>query len=175
MQQESHLEACNTKNYTRPDYVFVSTDLINSFIKCAVVPHLRPVKTDHFPILSMIDLWCSSLSHHLYKYLQRAVNWKKSRETLQTEVNHIPAPREPENKEEFQEVYDHLTSAINRTVNACVPLTKPSLFMKHWWIKDLDKMKTNLKRLARKAHRWRDHCKDPIHKQYRYKCNTYVL
>jgi exonuclease III len=50
------LEASNTKNLTRPDNVFCSASFEDKFTQCEVQTDLRPVVTDHFPIISTIDL-----------------------------------------------------------------------------------------------------------------------
>jgi len=50
------LEALVTKNLTHPDNVFCSSQLQHAFTMCNVKYSLRPVITDHFPIISSIDL-----------------------------------------------------------------------------------------------------------------------
>ncbi|KAG1722077.1 Endonuclease/exonuclease/phosphatase [Suillus paluster] len=50
------LEASNTKNLTRPDNVFFTAGLEQVFTACKVEYQLRPVVTDHFPIISSLDL-----------------------------------------------------------------------------------------------------------------------
>jgi hypothetical protein len=50
------LEASNTMNHTRPDNIFCSSELENRFTKCKVEYHLRPVVTDHFHIISSLNL-----------------------------------------------------------------------------------------------------------------------
>jgi hypothetical protein len=49
------LEATTTKNLTQPDDVFCSEDLLDSLITCEVRMEDRPVATDHFPILTVLD------------------------------------------------------------------------------------------------------------------------
>ncbi|KAG2755644.1 hypothetical protein P692DRAFT_20706437, partial [Suillus brevipes Sb2] len=50
------LEASNIKNLTCPDNVFCSADLEHLFTQCSVEYQLRPVITDHFPIITTINL-----------------------------------------------------------------------------------------------------------------------
>ena len=50
------LRASRTKNLTRPDNVFCSAELAASLRSCTTAPHLRPAKTDHFPVLTVLDL-----------------------------------------------------------------------------------------------------------------------
>lgn len=49
------LEALNTKNYTRPDNVFCSAELTGSFVSCNTNPSACPPRTDHLPIISVLD------------------------------------------------------------------------------------------------------------------------
>jgi hypothetical protein len=50
------LEHMVTKSLHRVDHVFCSHELSPKFIHCKVLPHERPPKTDHFPIVSCIEL-----------------------------------------------------------------------------------------------------------------------
>jgi len=49
------LEAFNSKNLTRPDNVFCSTEYADRVIVCETQPDKRPPYTDHFPIRLTID------------------------------------------------------------------------------------------------------------------------
>lgn len=50
------LEACSKKNFTRVDNVFCSEELYDLFISCDTYPQWRPQKTDHMPIISILEL-----------------------------------------------------------------------------------------------------------------------
>lgn len=50
------LEAHNTKNHTRPDNVFATEGFMDAFVECHTLPESRPPKTDHMPIISIIDI-----------------------------------------------------------------------------------------------------------------------
>jgi hypothetical protein len=45
-----------SKNHTRPDNVFCSSDIFDAFISCNTAPAQRPGKTDHYPIISSLDI-----------------------------------------------------------------------------------------------------------------------
>ena len=49
------LEAMNTKNYTRPDNIFCLSELLGAFISCNTEHEMRPLRTDHLPIISVLD------------------------------------------------------------------------------------------------------------------------
>ena len=44
------IKAFRTGNYSCPDNVFCSTDLLPSFTECNTYPHLKPARTDHLPV-----------------------------------------------------------------------------------------------------------------------------
>ncbi len=56
------LRAFSTGNYTHVDNVFCSDELLPAFIQCTVDHAAQPPRTDHFPIISTIDISppCSS-------------------------------------------------------------------------------------------------------------------
>jgi endonuclease/exonuclease/phosphatase family metal-dependent hydrolase len=50
------LKAMATGNLTRVDNVFCNENSLDIFVKCGTKPSHRPVKTDHFPVISTIRL-----------------------------------------------------------------------------------------------------------------------
>ena len=50
------VEAQTTKNWTRPDNVFLSPNAIDVLVKCTTVPEERGPCTDHVPIDTVLDL-----------------------------------------------------------------------------------------------------------------------
>ncbi|KDN40295.1 hypothetical protein RSAG8_08205, partial [Rhizoctonia solani AG-8 WAC10335] len=50
------LQSTSSKNYTRPDNVFVSAPLAEALVSCDTAPASRPPCTDHFPIASVFDI-----------------------------------------------------------------------------------------------------------------------
>jgi hypothetical protein len=131
------LEASNTKNYTRPDNVFCSAQLEQSFSQCSVEQHLRPVITDHFPIISTLDLQPERILT-APKLNYREVDWDEFRDTLTSKLDSIPQPAELTNREQFDAAFANLTRCIAETVEERVPKTKASPYAKRWWSKDLD-------------------------------------
>ena len=71
------LEASSTKNYTRVDNVFCSSDIFDCFIEYNTYPHWCPQKTDHMPIISKLDIEPIE-STQIVKYNFRAMDWKES-------------------------------------------------------------------------------------------------
>lgn len=83
------LEALNTKNYTRPDNVFCSSELLGSFISCNTNPSSRPPQTHHLPILSELntELHPSILNP---RPNFRATNWGKFTDHLSNLLEALP-------------------------------------------------------------------------------------
>ena len=52
------LEALATKNWTHPDNIFCSMNMVDKIVYCTTDPRLRGPGTDHVPILT--DRWSSS-------------------------------------------------------------------------------------------------------------------
>jgi len=144
------LEASNTKNLTRPDNVFCSEGLVEAFTSCDVEYHLRPVVTDHFPIISNIDL-SPEHTRTTPKPNYRETDWGEFNETLATNLNATPPPQELTTKVQFNEALANLTQAITNTIEERVPKSKPSPYAKRWWTKDLDRERKQVHKLGRTA------------------------
>ena len=50
------LQVSSSGNFSRPDNVFCSSNLLPSFLECNTKPEERPAKADHFPIIGKIDV-----------------------------------------------------------------------------------------------------------------------
>ncbi|KAF9061753.1 hypothetical protein BDP27DRAFT_1234654 [Rhodocollybia butyracea] len=66
------LEALNTKNETRVDNVFCSETLTGKITRCYVDPKLRPPLTDHYAIITEIDLLLETAPQRPKR------NWRKT-------------------------------------------------------------------------------------------------
>ncbi|KAG2046964.1 hypothetical protein BDR06DRAFT_898240, partial [Suillus hirtellus] len=130
------LEASNTKNRTRPDNVFCSTDLLNTFIYCDVEEELRPVSADHFPIISTLDL-TPERTDPKPRRNYRAMDWDEFREALEQRINTLPPPTEITTEEQFHTMLHLLQTAIRTAIEAKVPMSKPSSHAKRWWSPEL--------------------------------------
>ncbi|EJF58325.1 hypothetical protein DICSQDRAFT_67235 [Dichomitus squalens LYAD-421 SS1] len=148
------LEASRTKNLTRSDNVFCSTDLIESLRSCKTAPHLRPTKTDHFPIHTIFDLplACSVLP---LRRNFRDVDWKAFNTALRVALQDSALPEEIQTTDDFDRTLSLLMKAINRAVEKEVPYSRPSPFSKRWWSKELAAMRKIKQRLGCIAHKHR--------------------
>lgn len=138
------LEALNTKNYTRPNNVFCSSQLLGAFISCKTVPAAHPPHTNHLPVQSEIDTDLSTntpATHPNY----RATDWGRFTDHLKMLLSAIPPPRCIETAEGFNAAVANLTQAIQATIGAVVPVSKPTPFSKQWWTSDLRKARQKMR------------------------------
>jgi endonuclease/exonuclease/phosphatase family metal-dependent hydrolase len=71
----------SSKNLTRPDNVFCTAEFTEKFTVCTTRPEDRPPRTDHFPILSVIDV-LPSLNVVQPRPDFRRAEWKELLEVL---------------------------------------------------------------------------------------------
>ena len=45
-----------TKQLSRPDNIFCTAGLINHVVKCDVMPERQPGKTDHYPVVTILEI-----------------------------------------------------------------------------------------------------------------------
>jgi len=166
------LEASNTKNLTRPDNVFCSADLMQAFASCTVEYHLRPIITDHFPIISSLEFH-PEIATSAPKPNYRETDWESFNETLAARLDAIPPAQELTSRIQFDEAFTNLTEAISQTINERVPKTKPSPYAKRWWSKDLDQERQRVHKLGKKARAKIARRRDPIHEEYRVARNRF--
>ncbi len=148
------LIACSTKNLTRVDNVFISENAISDVTFCNALPEDRPVKTDHFPVRTVIE--CPVIKADIEPRRNfRSVEWKEFvttlRETLEREGG---LGERVADVETLKSLYNRVMTAINTAINEHVPFVKPSPFQKMWWAKELKVMAEKRKKMQRKAYRW---------------------
>src|SRR4051812_17754297 len=75
-----------TKNWTRPDNIFASEELIDAFIQCNVVPDRCPPNADHVPIISNIEIPPERIRRKLRKKWKET-DWDKFRARLEQNLS----------------------------------------------------------------------------------------
>jgi hypothetical protein len=116
------LQVLATKNWTRPDNVFCSENMCQSFTHCYTELNLRD-GTDHIPIISILDLETPKLVV-VPKRNFRETDWKKFNEVLTQELTEYPTNTPIITNCEFQKSAGDLTCAIQTTIEVVVPLAK---------------------------------------------------
>ncbi|KDR73224.1 hypothetical protein GALMADRAFT_1341572, partial [Galerina marginata CBS 339.88] len=168
------LEAFGTKNHTRVNNVFCTEALLDQFIKCDIDSDQRPHLTDHFPIISVIDMDPVTVEH-IPRRNYRATDWEAFTEHLKEGLEAMEAPREFEEGEvaEMEEARRSLEEVVQKSITQHVPMSKPTPYSKRWWTKDLAKAKAAAQKLARKSFRANQDREDPIHEEARKARNNY--
>ncbi|KAI6017996.1 hypothetical protein BKA83DRAFT_4058745, partial [Pisolithus microcarpus] len=85
----------------------------------------------------------------------REVDWEKFNQRLNAELDTIGPPRVLASKEEFQRAARNVDLALQRTIDSEVPRTCPNPHRKHWWNRDLTKMRNDLKMLSKTSYAFR--------------------
>jgi hypothetical protein len=134
--------------------------------KCSVEQHLRPVVTDHFPIITVIDIEPECVTH-APKHNYHATDWEEFREYLANKLSNIPPPNELTTHAQFQEALTALTRCISETVEAKVPKSNPSPYAKRWWSKELEAERKGVRKLARDSRKHLARQNNPVHEEYR--------
>jgi len=70
------LQASSTGNHTRVDNVFCNANLNRAIVSCDTNPSRRPLKTDHYPIITIIDI-AVQVSEEEVRLNFRMANWPK--------------------------------------------------------------------------------------------------
>jgi exonuclease III len=159
------LEACATKNFTRVDNVFCSEELVNTFISCDTFPQWRPQKTDHMPIISVLEIEPEIVAY-VGKPNFKLTDWEEFRKTLGENLVEVE-DTEITSEEQFHTRVMQVDGAIKLAIQKHVPLTRLSPYTKRWWSKELAGLKRNKEHLSRMSYRSRASDDDPIHEEFR--------
>src|SRR5271168_1673710 len=161
-----------TGRYSRPDNVFTTTGMSDLITKCEVVPSIRPPSTDHFPIVTTLQLpqeRVDNASSHNF----REVDWDDFRKKLTVKLGTAPDPRRVDNQEKLSTAVEALTKALQETIYENVVKMKPRPEAKRWWNGDLRRARKELNRLRSDSFRNRALANHPSHEELRTKSSQY--
>ncbi|KAJ6491451.1 hypothetical protein C8R47DRAFT_1176966 [Mycena vitilis] len=167
------LRSFSTGNYTRVDNVFCSPSLLAAYITCDTAPELRPNKTDHMPVIQVLDLRVTALQH-VPRPLFRKVIWSDFREDLLTRLEGMARPERYDNVDGLERAIRQLEEAVRATINATVKMSTPSPYMKRWFTATLRDMRTSWTKLERRAYAERFVPDHPVHGEARAAEAAYV-
>jgi hypothetical protein len=160
------LEAMASKNRTRVDNVYCDERTLALVDMCDTRKDWRPVKTDHFPIITHVRLMVErGAERPRFDYC--LVDWAEFNKDLKTRLEEIPQPTEIQTKEEADRKLKQLSEIVEGTIERHVPLTKPCPYSKRWWNKDLTKLRKEVRRMGRQARRIAGVEGHPLMTQYR--------
>ncbi|KAF8223896.1 hypothetical protein L208DRAFT_1515704 [Tricholoma matsutake] len=136
----------STGNYTRVNNVFCTEGLMDVVIKCNTEDVMRPVKTDHYPIITQIDIYAPKTAWKLRQNF-RLADWTELVKTLKDDLANIPPPTEIVTMQEFDDKLKVLNITIQNAIEKHVKLTTPSPYSKRWWTKELASKKKKMQQL----------------------------
>lgn len=119
------LEACATKNFTRVDNVFCSADLIDTFILCDMFLQWRPQKTDHMPIISILEIEPERVAY-VSKPNFKLTDWEEFQKSLSESLEEMEEAVEITSELQFHVRITLVDEAIQTAIQKHVPLTKLS-------------------------------------------------
>jgi Endonuclease-reverse transcriptase len=140
------LQHMRSKRYSRPDNVFCTATLQPFTTKCEVAAHLRPVSTDHFPIITYIDLPQTRIPPDP-SFNFRIADWDEFRTSLTAKLNLLPRPEPITNLQELEDAGNNLTRTLQQTIEEKITRSKPCPDAKRWWNGDLKTRRKELNRL----------------------------
>jgi ribonuclease HI len=163
-----------TGNHTRPDNVFCSAGLLDSFTACDTDPGQWPVKTDHYPIISILDITPAMGEDGLRRNF-RGTDWEEFRKCLEGELDGVPAPETYLTVADLNQAILCLDQAIANAIEKYTLFARPCPHSKRWWTKELSKMKKAKDKLARQSYRKWAEPQHHVHKEARLARNAYAL
>ena len=158
------LQHMRSKRYSRPDNVFCSTALQPFVTKCKVKPQHRPTSTDHFPIVTQIDLPQSRIPQDP-SFNFRTADWDEFRKTLTTKLQALTQPGKIRDLQELNGFGNRLTQVLQTTIKEKVTSSKPRPDAKRWWNSDLSGMRKELNRLRTESYKNRTIANHSSHRE----------
>jgi Endonuclease-reverse transcriptase len=143
-----------TNLYSQPDNIWCSTEILHSVVRCQVDAYLQPPCTDHFPIVTVLDLPQDRVEVPLTRNYRMA-NWESFVEGLKVNLEAVPLPKDLKTEEDIQSAARDLTTTLQKMIEEQIPTSKPCPHLKRWWNSDLQALKEKLNKLSTEALRQR--------------------
>ncbi|KAJ7348025.1 hypothetical protein DFH08DRAFT_637587, partial [Mycena albidolilacea] len=171
------LRVKRTQNLTRPDNVFcmrinLSSHFLPFCVLCNTYPARVPGTTDHFPVISVINL-VPPVKVKEERWDWWSTDWEELNEVLEKELEAVPDPDGYATGQEVEDTIEAFDAAVWHAVGAVVKKTKVTTHSKHWWTAELAQQRKEKKRLARCSYRQRDVPGSPVHEEYRAARNAF--
>ncbi|CUA75215.1 putative RNA-directed DNA polymerase from transposon BS [Rhizoctonia solani] len=166
------LQSTSTKNYTRPDNVFMSAPLTESLISCDTAPASRPPCTNHFPVVTTLDI-SPTEAPRITKPNFKKTDWSEFRRVLGKALDNLPGLRRINNQEEIDSRVGNIMETIYEAVRASTPDLRLCAWSKRWWSPELGAHRKLARSLAARSYRARFDRDNPIHEEYRLQRNRF--
>ena len=167
------LQHMRSKNYSRPDNVFCTARTMDLVIRCEVDTRLQPPKTDHFPIVTILDIPQKRLPPP-ERYNFKKADWVKFRRCLEDKVVALPEPTEITDEIHLERAAAELTEALQGAMQDTIEKTREPPDAKRWWNGELRKMKREQNKLSSESMRFRALPNHPSHQQLKEARNQYA-
>jgi len=138
----------STGNFTHQDNVLISSSLRELVLECKTVPEECPLWTDHIPIITTLEM-DPGRHEEAPKPNFKSTDWPKFWKELTKKLESTNARHEITNESEFYIRLNTLMLAITDTIESTVLKTRPSLFTKRWWSKELLQKWKEVQKLGR--------------------------
>ena len=166
------LQHMRSKRYSRLDNFFCTASLQPFVTSCEVKPQERPTSTDHFPIVTHIDLpQTRILPDPSYNF--RTADWEEFRKSLKTKIDQLPPPQQAETTQQIEEMAEDLTRILQQTIKENIAHTKPCPDAKRWWNSDLRKLSREINKLRADSFRYRAISTHSSHRELRKRSKHY--
>ena len=162
----------STGNHTRVDNIFCSEGLLDTIIKCHTDDATHPIKTNHYPIITTLDVH-SLKAEQLPRYNFCRMDWPWFLPTLKASLDKLPQLAPIDNIGSFNHKLTALNTTIWDSINEHLEVSKLTLYSKRWWSTTLAQERKNTIKLAQKAKKFRDQPNHPIHKAHHLQRNKY--
>ena len=162
------LQARNGGRWTRPDNVWRNAESPSTIITCDVQSNLLPTKTDHLPIVTILDLQYHPITTPRRFNFKRA-NWEKYEEILEERLNRSETLNRPsfQSAEGLEEAVNELYRILQDVTEETIPMIKPLPHLKHWWNDDLTLKRKEKNRASAARFEWRGTPDHPAHEEFR--------
>ena len=161
-----------TGRYSRPDNVFCTQRISELITKCEVIPSIRPTSTDHFPIVTNLQLPQRSSASPL-SFNFREADWDIFSRELKIKLDGVPNPPVINSSAQLSEIVDLTVKAMQATIEENIPKSKQRPDTKRWWNGDQRKRRRELNQLRAVSYRFRAIADHPSHEELRTKSNQY--
>jgi hypothetical protein len=136
--------------WTRLDQVFISKHSTDLIIACNTEPSKRGINSDHLPILTKLDL-ATTIIKESATHNFREVDWEEFNKELGKNLAVIEPAVTIRMQYQLNDSCNKLMTAIQTTISKVVLITRINAKSKHWWIKELTKLRRQADNLGRTA------------------------
>ena len=166
------LQHMRSKRYSCPDNIICNSSMTSMVIRCDIDARACPTKTDHFPIVTILELPQERIKlKPMYDF--RLTDWEDVLENLSIRLTEIPEPALLRDDESFQQAVKDLMEALQDTIRTRVKLKKPILQSQCWWNSDLDDMRKEINKLSNESYHYHAIKDHPSHRKLRRTRNKY--